>query len=140
MFGQILISVTPLNQQNCLIATSGPEFKAAASSPYDRSKAGEIIESSDHQIIKVGKTSRITQSNPTPPCPLPTSLSATSPRLWDTPGTVTPPLPGQLCHCLTALWEKELFLTANLNLPWHNVRPCPLGLSLVTQEKRPNPT
>ena len=43
---------------------------------------------------------------------------------------VTPPLPGQLCRCLTALWQKELFLTTNLNLPWHNVRPSPLVLRL----------
>ena len=47
------------------------------------------------------------------------------------PGVVTPPLPGQLCHCLTASWEKELFLTANLNLPWHSIRPSPLVLLLL---------
>lgn len=30
-------------------------------------------------------------------------------------------------------------LLPNLNLPWHNVRPFPLILSLVTREKRPTP-
>ena len=39
----------------------------------------EIVES-----LRLEKTSQITKPNPTPPCPLPTSLSATSPRLWDT--------------------------------------------------------
>lgn len=41
---------------------------------------------------------------------------------------VTPLLSGQLCNFLTALWEKESFLTANLNLPMHNTRPSPLQL------------
>jgi len=30
------------------------------------------------------------------------------------PGAVTPPLPGQLCHCSTALLEKKCFLISNL--------------------------
>ena len=36
--------------------------------------------------MKVENTSKIIQSNPSPPppCSLPTSLSATSPWLWDT--------------------------------------------------------
>ena len=38
-----------------------------------------IIES-----LRLGKTTKITNPSPSPPCPLPTSLSATSPRLWDT--------------------------------------------------------
>jgi len=42
-----------------------------------------------------------------PPGPLPTSLSATSPRLWDTPRDGDPPLPVQLCHRLTALWRRN---------------------------------
>ena len=77
-------------------------------------------------------TTQNTQSNPGPPplCPPTISLSATSLWLLNTSRTVTPPLPGQLCHCLTALWEKELLLTANLNLPWHNVSPSPLVLWL----------
>ena len=86
-----------------------------------------IIES-----LRLEETSKIPKSNPSPPhrahCPRP---SVPHPHGSGTPpGTVTPPLPGQLCHCLTALWEKELFLTANLNLPWHNVRPSPLVLRL----------
>ena len=84
----------------------------------------------EHRIIQVGKDLSDPQAQPQPTPTMPTSLSATSPRLWDTSRTVTPPLPGQLCHCLTALWQKELFLTANLNLPWHNVRPSPLVLRL----------
>ena len=44
--------------------------------------------------------------NPSPPCPLPTSLSATSPQFSTPPGMVTPLLTGQLCHCITALLEK----------------------------------
>ena len=47
-------------------------------------------------------------------------------------------LPGQLCHCITALYESKIFLTSNTNLPWCNLRPLPLILSLVTSKKRPN--
>jgi len=34
---------------------------------------------------------------------------------------------------------KKFSLISNLNLPWHNLRPFPLVLSLVTREKRPTP-
>jgi len=88
----------------------------------------QIIEPWNHSRWKRPLRSSSPTINPPPPCPLPMSHGATSPQLWDTSRTVAPPLPGQLCHCLTALWEKELFLTANLNLPWHNVRPFALIL------------
>ncbi|KAK4824091.1 hypothetical protein QYF61_010602 [Mycteria americana] len=47
---------------------------------------------------------------------------------------------GSLFQCLTTLSVKKFFLISNLNLPWHNLRPFPLVLSLVTWEKRPTPT
>ena len=46
--------------------------------------------------------------------------------------TVTPALPGRMCHCITPLLGKKFFLISNLNLPWCNVRPLPLVL-LQTQ-------
>ncbi|KAK4831181.1 LOW QUALITY PROTEIN: hypothetical protein QYF61_015913 [Mycteria americana] len=47
---------------------------------------------------------------------------------------------GSLFQCLTTLSVKKFFLISSLNLPWHNLRPFPLVLSLVTWEKRPTPT
>jgi len=47
---------------------------------------------------------------------------------------------GSLFQCLTTLWTKILFLISSLNLPWHNLRPFPLVLSLVTWEKTQTPT
>ena len=54
-----------------------------------------------------------------PPCPLTTSLSATSLHFFNTSrdGDHPPSSLGSLCQCLTALLEKKLFLTSNLNLP-----------------------
>ena len=46
---------------------------------------------------------------------------------------------GRPFQCLTALLEKCYFLTSSLNHPWHNLRPFPLVLSLVTWEKRVTP-
>jgi len=61
------------------------------------------------------------------------SLSATSTWSWNTSrdGESTTSL-GSLCHCLTTLYEKKCFLISNLKLSWHNLRPFPLVLSLVT--------
>ena len=42
---------------------------------------------------------------------------------------------GSLFQYFTTRSVKEFFLTSNLNLPWHNLRPFPLILSLVTWEK-----
>ena len=63
-------------------------------------------------------------------CPLPTSLSATSPRLWNTPRDGDPPpLPGQLCSA-SPLFGEETFpaptaqpsplnhITTECTLPW----------------------
>ncbi|KAK4821803.1 hypothetical protein QYF61_003832 [Mycteria americana] len=47
---------------------------------------------------------------------------------------------GSLFQCLTTLLVKKFFLISNLNLPWRNLRPFSLVLSLVTWEKRPTPT
>jgi len=40
-----------------------------------------------------------------------------------------------LSQCLTTLLEKKYFLIANLNLPWHSLRPFPLVLSLLLGEE-----
>ena len=61
------------------------------------------------QPLRLEKTSEV--PNPTPPCPLP------HPRLWDTPMDGDPTTPGQLCHCSTALWEKNLLPVSNPNAP-----------------------
>ncbi|KAK4813146.1 hypothetical protein QYF61_013111 [Mycteria americana] len=47
--------------------------------------------------------------------------------------------PGSLFQCLMTLSVNKFFLISNLNLPWCNLRPFPLVLSLVTWEKRPIP-
>ena len=47
---------------------------------------------------------------------------------------------GNPFQCLTTLSEKYYFLTSGLNLPWHRLKPFPLVLSLVTQEKRLTPS
>jgi len=39
---------------------------------------------------------------------------------------------GSLFQPLTTLSEKKYFLISNLNLPWHNLRPFPPVLLLVT--------
>ena len=45
---------------------------------------------------------------------------------------------GSLLQCVTTLSGKKFFLISNhLNLPWCNLRPFPLALSLITWEKRP---
>ena len=41
---------------------------------------------------------------------------------------------GSLFQCLTTLLENNFFLISNLNLPWHNLRPFPLVLSLLPGE------
>ena len=69
---------------------------------------GGIMES-----FRLEKSSKITQPNSSPPhhahCPRP---SVPHPHGYGTPpGTVTPPLPGQLCHCSTALSEVKCFLS-----------------------------
>ena len=53
-------------------------------------------------------------------------------------GAVTASL-GNLFQCSTVLWVKNLFLTYNLNIPWHILLPFPWVLSSVTREKRTVP-
>jgi len=45
---------------------------------------------------------------------------------------------GSLLQCLTnaSMTENNFFLIYNLNLPWHSIRPVPLVLLLVAQEKK----
>ena len=47
---------------------------------------------------------------------------------------------GNTFLCLTTVLEKWYFLLSSLNLPWQNLRPFPLILSLVTWAKRPTPS
>ncbi|KAK4828611.1 hypothetical protein QYF61_000063 [Mycteria americana] len=69
------------------------------------------------------------------------SLSTSSKRLLNTSrdGDSTTSL-GSLFQCLITPSVKKNFLISSLNLPWCNLRPFPLVLSLVTWEKRPTPT
>ena len=53
-------------------------------------------------------------------------------------GTVTPPLPGQLCHCITTPVEKKCFLKSNLNFPWSNLKPSLLIFKLLSAQYHPN--
>ena len=45
-----------------------------------------------------------------------------------------------LFQCLITFLVEKFFLIHNLNLPWCNLRPSALVLSLVTWEKTPTPT
>ncbi|KAK4823924.1 hypothetical protein QYF61_008310 [Mycteria americana] len=64
------------------------------------------------------------------------SLSTSSKRLLNTSrdGDSTTSL-GSLFQCLITLSVKKNFLISSLNLPWRNLRPFPLVLSLVTWEE-----
>jgi len=48
-----------------------------------------------------------------------------------------PPPPPPWAAYSTTLLENKFFQISNLNLSWHNLRPLPLILSLITWEKRP---
>jgi len=91
------------------------------------------IRSQNDRVILVGKELQDprVQPQPTPLCPLLTSLSATSPQLLNTSrdSDCTTSV-GSPCHCITALPKKKHFLIFNLNIPWQNIRPFPLGLLL----------
>ena len=68
--------------------------------------------------LRLEKTPKTTQSNPnpSPPCPLTTSHSATSPWLLNTSrdGDCTTSLGSQ---CIATLSEKQFFLISNPNIP-----------------------
>jgi len=92
----------------------------------------------------LGKTSKIIKSNfqpnttmPAKPCPevphLPVFLNTSR----DDDSTT---FLGSLFQCLTTLSVKKFFLVSYLNIPWCNLRPFPLVLSLITWEKTPTPT
>ena len=91
----------------------------------------------NHGIIgslRLEKTSKIMKSNqqPSPPCPLTMSLSAISLCFLKTfgVGDCSTSL-GSLCQWLTAPSEKKFFLISNMNLPWPNLKPFHLVLSLL---------
>ncbi|KAK4810518.1 hypothetical protein QYF61_004481 [Mycteria americana] len=65
------------------------------------------------------------------------SLSTSSKRLLNTSrdGDSTTSL-DSLFQCLITLLVKKFFLTSNLNLPWRNLRPFPLVLSLTLHQLR----
>jgi len=74
--------------------------------------------------------------SPSPPCPLTTSLSATSTRLWNTSrdSDCTTSL-YSLCHCSTALPERKFLLISYLHLPCCNLRPSSLILLLLPRKR-----
>lgn len=93
--------------------------------------------------IKVGKTFKIMCSSHQPaspqssPKPIPSVTSRwllSTSRDDDSTSSL-----GNLFQCLTTLTEKEPFLTWNLNLSWHNLRPLLHILSPETWQKRPTP-
>uniref|UniRef100_A0A8C9FCF2 [histone H4]-N-methyl-L-lysine20 N-methyltransferase KMT5B n=1 Tax=Pavo cristatus TaxID=9049 RepID=A0A8C9FCF2_PAVCR len=76
---------------------------------------------------------RLPPPEPPTPQPTPTTLTDHNPQcrisivLEHLQGQWSPTLPGQLYHCLTALWEKKSLLISYLNLPWCNLRPSALA-------------
>jgi len=84
---------------------------------YTQYLQGTVKLRSQKRITQVGKDLQANQNQPqpTPLCPLTTSLSATSPRFWNTSrvGDPTTSL-GSLCHCSTTLPENIFFLISNL--------------------------
>jgi len=42
-------------------------------------------------------------------------------------------LPGQLCQCITTLFEDKFLIISTLNLPWCNLRPFPLVVLVELQ-------
>jgi len=96
---------------------------------------------------RLEKTSKIIQSNRPPIISIShvleynMSLSTTCKHFLNASriGDSTTSLGSPFLH-LTTLLEKKFSLTFNLNLPWCNLKPFPLVLSLVTWEKRPVPT
>ena len=91
-----------------------------------------VTEPRSHYGWKRPLRSSSTAISPTPPCPLTTSLSATTPHFSNNSGDrdFTTPLRSPY-QCLTTHSENNFFLLSNLNLPWHNLRPSPLVLSLL---------
>lgn len=63
----------------------------------------------NHRIMKAEKALQDlqTQSQPTPPCPMTTSPSATSPTPNTSRDGNSLTSQGSLCHCITSLWETN---------------------------------
>jgi len=81
----------------------------------------------DHQI----QPSTYHHHFPTKPCPLVQHLNA----YWTPSGMVDSTIPlGSPFQCLSTLTEK-FFLIPNLNVPWCNLTPFPLFLSLLPAGK-----
>ena len=91
-----------------------------------RKYGGTFYRSSEHCMrgLRSSSPTPLTLTIHIPQCHIPTALGHLQ-------GQVTPPLPGQLCHCLTSLSEEKFFLISNWNLPWSNLRSFPLILSLL---------
>ena len=110
----------------------------------DRSRVlFRIIESWNHRII--GWIRPLRSLSPTM-CPTPPCLLNHIPKCHiykfflktSRDGDSTTSL-GSLFQCLATLSVNKFLLISYLNLPWRNLRPLPLVLSLVTWEKRPTP-
>jgi len=96
---------------------------------------GSWFQRRQHRIIepfRLEKTSEIPKlnSNPFPHAHQPHPLVPQLHGSGTPPGTLPPH--GQLCHCITTLSENNFFLISNLTLPWHDLRPSPLVLSLLS--------
>ena len=90
----------------------------------------------NHEGWKRPLRSHSPATNPCPPCPLTTSLSATfAPFLNTSMSSDSTTSLGRLFQHLTTLPENKFFLISNPNLPWHNLRPFPLILSLLPGEE-----
>ena len=65
------------------------------------------------ESLRLERSTKIPKPNPPLPCPLTTSLCATSAPFWNTCRDGDSPT--SLCQCLTTLSDKKLFLISNLN-------------------------
>ena len=86
-------------------------------SPRNTGEYNQIMET--HRImesLRLEKTFKIPKSNPNPshhahwPRPSVPHLYSS----WPPPGIVTPPLPGQLCHCITKKCQSSFFYFSEL--------------------------
>ena len=95
-----------------------------------------------HRIIKVGKDLQDHLIQPSPYHQYHPLNHVPMHHVQPFPGMVTLPLPRQPVPMpdYSDISEKKCLLIFNLNLPWCNLRPFPLVLSLVTCEKRLTPS
>jgi len=119
---------------------SGPSSEHRPSAPIAEVEKDGCVEG-NHSIIvspRLEKTSKITHSNrpPTTNSSHSTMSLSTTSKCSLTTSRVSGSTFGSSIQRLTTVSDK-LFHMSNLNLPWHNMRPFLLVLSLVTWEKRP---